>query len=101
MPRVVMRAVRAPLPSSSAFVTTVVAWASQATSAGATPRPVVAAASASTTPRQKSRGVVGTFTTSIPPPASSTSTTSVKVPPMSTPMRQLTGSPPEARGPLR
>ena len=81
-----MSAVRAPLPSSRALVTTVVAWATQVTSVAATPRSRVAAPSASTTPRQKSRGVVGTLTTKIPPRVSSTS---VKVPPMSTPIRQL------------
>ena len=37
MPRVVTKAVRAPLPSSSALVTTVVAWDSSVTSAGRTP----------------------------------------------------------------
>ena len=84
-----MSAVRAPLPSSSALVTTVVACASHVTSAGAMPRLAVAAARASSTPRAKSRGVVGTLTTPMPPRASSTRTTSVKVPPMSTPILQL------------
>ena len=74
-------------------MTTVVACASQLTSAAATPRSRMAPASASTTPRQKSRGVVGTLATAIPPLASSTSTTSVKVPPMSTPIRQVIRSP--------
>ena len=67
MPRVVTSAVRAPLPSSSALVTTVVACASHATSAGRHAAARVAAASASSTPRAKSRGVVGTLTTPMPP----------------------------------
>jgi hypothetical protein len=93
IPRVVIRAVRAPFPSSSALVTTVVAWASHATAPGATPSSPVTVSSAPMTPRQKSRGVVGTLTTRGAPPASSTRTTSVNVPPMSTPMRKLMGEP--------
>ncbi len=102
MPRVVMSAARAPLPWRSALVTTVVAWASHVTSAGAAPRRCVAVASASSTPWQKSRGVVGTLTTPISPLLSSTSTTSVNVPPMSTPIRQLMrhSSPCPLRSPL-
>src|SRR5262245_20215573 len=84
-----MRAVRAPLPSRRALVTTVVAWARKATSPAAIPWFPSAVATASSTPRPKSRGVVETFTTAIRPVAASARTTSVNVPPMSTPRRQL------------
>jgi hypothetical protein len=81
--------VRAPFSSSSALVTTVVACARSETSEGATPCLRVAVARASRTPRAKSRGVLGTLTTSRLPVVSSATTTSVNVPPMSTPMRHV------------
>ena len=91
MPWVVRSAVRAPLPSSSALVTTVVAWASSETSAGRTPCARVGGGERVQHALSEVARVVGTFTTSRVPRASSATTTSVKVPPMSTPMRQLMG----------
>src|SRR3954469_16381535 len=82
-PSVATRAVRAPLPSSSAFVATVMPCARISTSSGVAPAASSAARTASITPSDWSRGVLGALAVCRRSPA--TSTASVNVPPTSTP----------------
>src|SRR5215510_12395695 len=70
-----------------ALVTTVVACDSSPTSAGMIWCRSIAMFSAISTPRARSSGVVGTLATPTLPLASSTRATSVKVPPISIPIR--------------
>ena len=101
-PSVVTSAVRAPLRSISALVASVVPWITSATSAGATPQVSIAWARAWRTPSSGASGVVSTFAVIRSGPRSST--ISVKVPPISTPIRTpafvpaITNSRPEPRG---
>src|SRR5438309_123785 len=81
-PRVVTRAVRAPPPSSIAFVTTVVPWVRLATSSLGPSRACRPATTAC-----EGSGVVGTFSIRSAPPADGCATRSVKVPPTSIPTR--------------
>jgi hypothetical protein len=92
-----MSAARAPFSSRIALVTMVVACDRSPTSAGATAQRRIATSSALSTPAAGSAGVVGTLATPIQPLFSSTSATSVNVPPMSTPIRQLTPAPPSSQ----
>ncbi len=82
-PSVVTNAVRAPRRSRRALVATVVPC--EITSAS--PAAIDALASAAITPADWSAGVDGTLATRMP--SSSTTTTSVKVPPTSTPTRAI------------
>ena len=82
-PSVATSAVRAPAPSSSALVTTVVPWAKTSTSLAERPAFSSAAVTAAITPSDWSWGVVGDLAVMMRP--SSASTASVKVPPTSTP----------------
>ncbi len=82
-PRVVISPVRAPVRVSTALTPSVVPTFTCETSFSATP--VVAIASS--TPLAGSRALVGTFSQEVDPLASSSTTTSVKVPPTSTPIR--------------
>src|SRR5581483_9965574 len=82
-PFVVRKTTRWPLRSSRQFVATVVPRTNRPTSSGATPLRV----NASKTAAAGCAGVEGTFTVLCRPSASSTTTRSVKVPPVSTPMR--------------
>ena len=84
-PSVVTSAVRAPVRSISALVASVVPWMTSATSSGAAPQLSIACASPSRTPASGASGVVSTFALIRSGPRSST--ISVKVPPISTPIR--------------
>src|SRR6185312_15111163 len=86
-PRVVTRPVRAPRRSISALVATVVPCARLATDPGAMPAASNAAPIPWIIPREGSSGVDETFAVVTRP--RSTTTTSVKVPPISTPIRVL------------
>ena len=87
-PRVAMKPHLAPLFSSSALVTTVVACDSRVTSAGSIAFSASPWRMPSITPWPKSRGVVRTLAMPMRPLSSSTIATSVKVPPISMPIRQ-------------
>ncbi len=87
-PRVAMTAVRAPLRSMTALMTSVVPWM---TCSVAVTKPGWRASSLptpSSTASEGSAGVVSTFSTVNAPVASSRRTKSVNVPPMSQPSRQ-------------
>jgi hypothetical protein len=71
------------------FVATVVPWTVKPTDAGSTPKRVKPWSRPFMNPSEGSAGTVGTFATRTSPVASSTITTSVKVPPISTPMRVM------------
>ena len=87
MPRVATKPARAPLFSSSALVTTVVACDSSDTSAGSMRLASRPWRMPSITAWPKSCGVVGSLAMAMRPVSSSTSATSVKVPPISMPIR--------------
>ena len=87
MPRVATNPARAPLFSSSALVTTVVACDSSETSAGSMRLASRPWRMPSITAWPKSCGVVGSLAIAMRPVFSSTRATSVKVPPMSMPIR--------------
>src|SRR3954468_13014311 len=94
-PSVATSAVRAPLPSSSAFVATVMPWAKTLTSSGFAPAASSAAETASITPSDWSLGVLGALAVCRRSPT--TITASVNVPPTSTPRsigRDATSRPP-------
>src|SRR3954468_6182900 len=94
-PSVATSAVRAPLPSSSAFVATVMPWAKTLTSSGFAPAASSAAETASITPSDWSLGVLGALPVCRRSPT--TITASVNVPPTSTPRsigRDATSRPP-------
>ena len=88
-PAVVSMPTRAPLPSSNAFVATVVPCTMRtvvASSAGSdSPNCTAASRSPSSTPSDWSAGVVSALAT-VAVPSGAHTTTSVKVPPTSTPM---------------
>ena len=84
-PLVVTSAVRAPVRSVSALITTVVPCTSSSISAGSTSP----AAITSSTPCARSRGVVETFAIRTSPLSESTTTRSVNVPPMSVATRSV------------
>src|SRR2546421_5711062 len=86
-PAVASRAVRAPLRSMMALVTSVVPWITWAAWAAVMPARSSASASAVSTAREGSSGVVSALATVNSPPPSETRIRSVKVPPMSTPTR--------------
>ena len=90
-PSVVTSAVRAPLRSISALVASVVPWITSATSSGATALASIAWARAWRTPSSGASGVVSTFAVIRSGPRSST--ISVKVPPISTPIRTAAPAP--------
>ena len=90
-PSVVTSAVRAPLRSISALVARVVPWITSATSSGATALDSIAWARAWRTPSSGASGVVSTFAVIRSGPRSST--ISVKVPPISTPIRTAAPAP--------
>ena len=81
----VSSAVRAPLRSMIALVASVVPWITTPTSPGASPASASTRATASITPRSGAAWVVSTLVVYCAVPISSA--TSVKVPPMSTPIR--------------
>ena len=81
------RAVRAPLRSMMALVTKVVPCTRCLTWDGLTPRLAKTFLITRSTPREGSSEVVRTLPTVVCPVWSSTISKSVKVPPMSTPMR--------------
>ena len=87
-PLVPMKPARAPLCSSRALVTTVVAWARSETPAGSIPCWARPWPMPRNTAWPKSCGVVRTLAIPMRPLSSSTRATSVKVPPMSMPIRQ-------------
>ncbi len=82
-PSVAMNAVRAPRPSSSALVATVIPWENSATALASAPARSSTARTAARTPSDWSSGVVGALAVIRRP--STASTASVKVPPTSTP----------------
>ena len=82
-PSVATNAVRAPRPSSSALVATVIPCASSSTASGLAPARSSTTSIAAMTPCDWSAGVVGALAVCTPPDA--TSTASVNVPPTSTP----------------
>src|SRR5436190_18406205 len=85
-PSVVTRPVVAPLRSTSALIPMVVPWITSRQSASRTP----AWSTQRRTPAKSSRGVLSALPLTTEPVASSSATRSVKVPPMSTPIRRLT-----------
>ena len=85
-PVVVISAVRAPRPSSTALVATVVPWETKPTAPPATPARLSVRRIPCRAACSKSGGVEGSLWVQILP-APSVSTTSVKVPPTSAPMR--------------
>ena len=87
-PAVVRSPVLAPLRSISALVASVVPWMRAATLAGLRPASWSRVSTPCSTAWAGSLGVVRSLPTLTAPVASSTSTRSVKVPPMSTPMRE-------------
>ena len=87
-PAVVRSPVLAPLRSISALVASVVPWMRAATLAGPRPASWRRVSTPCSTAWAGSLGVVRSLPTLTAPVASSTSTRSVKVPPMSTPMRE-------------
>src|SRR4051812_29464561 len=97
-PSVATSAVRAPLPSSSALVATVMPCANVSTSCGSRCARSSAARTASITPRDWSSGVLGALAVTRRP-SSSARTASVNVPPTSTP-NSIVGRDPTAYGVL-
>ena len=89
-PIVVMRPTRAPLPSSTAFVATVVPCMMLPRSPGVMPAVSQMRATPLSTPWEGSLGVDGVFTRCCVPSSSLTRKRSVKVPPTSTPRRYAT-----------
>src|SRR6266545_4614137 len=87
-PAVVRRPVLAPLRSISALVASVVPWMRAATLAASRPASWSRVSTPCSTAWAGSLGVVRSLPTRTAPVTSSTSTRSVKVPPMSTPMRE-------------
>src|SRR5438128_5719458 len=88
-PAVVTSPARAVFPSINAFVTSVVAWTTGARiSAGDTPALASACVTPRRTPSRGAAGVVSVLSMTTRPVSPSSSTTSVKVPPMSTARRQ-------------
>jgi hypothetical protein len=75
-------------PSSSWLVAMVVPWLTEATSAGAAPRRPRILRRPVRKPSAGSGGVDGVFVTVSSPVSSSKATTSVKVPPVSIPIRR-------------
>ena len=75
-------------PCSSALVATVVPWARLATSCAVAPADARIAATPRTRPTAGFDGVLATLVTRIVPEPVSTATISVKVPPVSMPMRK-------------
>jgi hypothetical protein len=90
-PRVVTSAVRAPFRSIRALVKSVVPWRTCETAAGGVPAWASTASMPATTASSGASGVVRTFPTWKVVPSSLARIRSVKVPPMSEPMRQLMG----------
>ncbi len=86
IPSVVITPTMAPRDSSIVFVAVVVPWRSSSTSRRAARR-----STPSTTARDGSSGVVGSFATSTAPVSVSARTTSVNVPPTSTPIMRMAG----------
>src|SRR3954470_5216521 len=82
-----MNPIRSSLPSSSWLVATVVPWLTAVIASPGSPRRSSTFRTPVRKPSAGSAGVEGVFVVVVPPVSSSTATTSVKVPPVSMPMR--------------